>query len=237
MCISTIFCNFVVEKVEIMIGKLAESERELFRTRLEDLINPNHELALLSKVIDWGYFEKEFGVYYSTGRGAASIPIRTMVGCLLLKHLYNLGDETLPEHWVCNVYFQYFCGSVFFEHKFPFNPSSFVYFRHRIGESGMEKIFSYSVKLHGKEVAQQSKFVLSDTTVQENNTTFPSDAKLCKKVIDKCNKIAEEEGIKQRQKFKKESKQLVKEAFRKIFIAVSTENVFFQERLITISST
>jgi len=55
--------------------------------------------------------------------------------------------------------------------------------------------------------------VLSDTTVQENYTNFPTDAKLCKKVIDKCNKIAEEESIKQRQKFKKESKQLVKEAY------------------------
>jgi IS5 family transposase len=55
--------------------------------------------------------------------------------------------------------------------------------------------------------------VLSDTTVQENNTTFPTDAKLCKKVIDKCNKIADNEGINQRQKFKKESKQLLRETF------------------------
>jgi IS5 family transposase len=55
--------------------------------------------------------------------------------------------------------------------------------------------------------------VLSDTTVQENNTTFPTDAKLCKTVIDKCNKIADNEGIKQRQKFKKESKQLLRNTY------------------------
>jgi IS5 family transposase len=47
------------------------------------------------------------------------------------------------------------------------------------------------VKLHGKELPKQAKFVLSDTTVQGNFTTFPTDAKLCKKVIEKCNKIAE----------------------------------------------
>ena len=41
------------------------------------------------------------------------------------------------------------------------------------------KIFAYSVHLHGSEVCSQSKFVLSDTTVQENNTTFPTDTKLC----------------------------------------------------------
>ena len=97
-----------------MLGKLQENHRELFRTRLEDLINPNHELALLAKSIEWDYFENEFKFYYSD-RGAPSVPIRTMVGCLLLKHLYNLGDEKIPEYWVRDVYFQYFCGGVFFE--------------------------------------------------------------------------------------------------------------------------
>ena len=31
-----------------MTGKLQENERELFRTRLTDLINPNYKLALLA---------------------------------------------------------------------------------------------------------------------------------------------------------------------------------------------
>ena len=39
-----------------MIGKLAKNERELFRTRLADLINPKHELAMLAQSIDWQYF-------------------------------------------------------------------------------------------------------------------------------------------------------------------------------------
>ena len=195
-----------------MLGKLPENQRELFRTRLEDFINPNHELVLLSKKIDWQYFENEYRSYYSE-KGAPSVPIRTMVGSLILKHLYNLGDERLPDHWVCNVYFQYFCGGVFFEYEFPFNPSDFSHFRNRVGEDGIAKIFAYSVHLHGAEVPEQAKFVLSDTTVQENNTTFPTDAKLCKKVIDKCNKIAEKNGIKQRQKYKKESKQLVRDTY------------------------
>ena len=186
-----------------MLGKLQENQRELFRTRLEDLINPNHELALLSKSIDWQYFEDEFKQYYSLN-GAPSVPIRTIVGSLMLKHLYNLGDERIPEYWVRDVYFQYFCGGVFFEHHFPFDPSCFVHFRKRVGEEGIAKIFAYSVKLHGEAVPKQAKFVLSDATVQENHTTFPTDAKMCKKVIDKCNVIAEKEEITQRQKFTRE---------------------------------
>jgi hypothetical protein len=34
-----------------MIGKLQANEQELFRTRLEDLINSKYELALLEKKV------------------------------------------------------------------------------------------------------------------------------------------------------------------------------------------
>jgi len=44
-----------------MLGKLADRNQcEIFRTRLADLINPQHELALLADKIDWTYFENEF---------------------------------------------------------------------------------------------------------------------------------------------------------------------------------
>ena len=194
-----------------MLGKNPKKQQELFRPMLVDFIDDKHELVLLSEKIDWDYFEKEFSPLYSK-TGNPSHPIRFMVGCLLLKHLYNLGDETLASAWIMNPYMQYFCGRVFFEHQFPCDPSNFVHFRKRIGEKGIEKIFSYSVRMHDAKTGT-SNFVLSDTTVQENNTTFPTDAKLCKKVIDYCNKIAESEGIKQRQRYTKVSKQLVRNTY------------------------
>ena len=194
-----------------MLGKNPKKQTELFRPMLVDFIDDKHELVLLSEKIDWDYFEKEFSPLYSK-TGNPSHPIRFMVGCLLLKHLYNLGDETLASAWIMNPYMQHFCGRVFFEHQFPCDPSNFVHFRKRIGEKGIEKIFSYSVRMHDAKTST-SNFVLSDTTVQENNTTFPTDAKLCKKVIDYCNKIAENEGIKQRQRYTKVSKQLVRNTY------------------------
>jgi IS5 family transposase len=118
-----------------MIGKLPKKDRrDLFRPMLEDFIDMNHELVLSSNKIEWGYFEKEPVVYYSD-KGAPGVSIRMMVGCILLKHLYNLGDERLPEYRVRDGCFRYFCGSVFFffEHKLPFDPSDFVHFRNRIG--------------------------------------------------------------------------------------------------------
>ena len=106
---------------------------------------------------------------------------------------------------------QYFCGETYFQHKFPFDPNDFVHFRHRIGVEGVEKIFSHSVILHGKDA--KSKMTLSDTTVQENNTTFPTNAKLAKKVIDRCNAIADKEGIHQRQSYSRTSKQLLRDTY------------------------
>ena len=194
-----------------MLGKTKDQkQRDLFHPMLVDFIDMSHELVLLANKIDWQYFENEFAPLYSNV-GKKSMPVRLMVGSLILKRLYDLGDETLVKEWEMNPYMQYFCGESTFKHKFPCDPSDFVHFRKRIGEKGIEKIFIQSVKIHGKDA--MSKMVLSDTTVQENNTTFPTDAKLAKKIIDQCNKIAEAEGIKQRQNYKRVSKQYLRDTY------------------------
>jgi IS5 family transposase len=71
------------------------------------MIDMQHELALLSNTIDWDYFEREFSPLYSNV-GQPGVPIRLMVGCLILKHVKNLGDETLAKEWIENPYMQYF---------------------------------------------------------------------------------------------------------------------------------
>ena len=165
-----------------MIGKSPDqSQGDLFRPLLTDFMDVSHELVLLARKIDWQSIEIGLSGYYSKV-GQPSVPIRMMVGCLILKHLYNYGDESLAKTWVMNPYMQYFCGEAYFQHRFPFNPSDFVHFRHRIGEEGVNLIFHQSVLLHGKSA--EEPIVLSDTTVQGNSTTFPTDAKLYKKIID-----------------------------------------------------
>lgn len=194
-----------------MIGKSPEQQqRNLFSPLLSDFIDMNHELILLSQKVNWKHIESSLSGYYSH-TGQPSMPIRFMVGCLMLKRIYNLGDETLAEAWKMNPYMQYFCGEAHFQHRFPCDPSDFVHFRKRIGEEGIEVIFTHSVDLHGKNA--RSKQVLSDTTVQENNVTFPTDAKLAKKIIDACNKIAKNENVMQRQSYKRVSKQLVRDTY------------------------
>ena len=96
-------------------------------------------------------------------------------------------------------------------HKFPCDPSDFVHFRNRIGEDGIKKIFEQTVLLHGKDA--KSKLVLSDTTVQGNNITYPTDSKLAKKVLDNCNAIAKDENVKQRQSYVRVSKKLMQKSY------------------------
>lgn len=194
-----------------MIGSSpVKSQRDLFLPLLSDFIDMRHELVLLGNAIDWGYFDSEFAPLYSD-TGQPAMPIRFMVGCLMLKRIYNLGDETLPGAWVSNPYMQYFCGEAHFQHQFRCDPSDFVHFRKRIGHRGVEKIFAHSVALHGSRAL--CKVVNSDTTVQENYTTFPTDAKLAKRVIDGCKRIADAEGMDQRQSYARVSKQLLRESY------------------------
>jgi len=68
-----------------------QPQLEMFKTVLASFLNPEHKLCLLAKKINWDHLEKEFSPLYGTV-GRPSIPIRTIVGLLLLKQMYNLGD-------------------------------------------------------------------------------------------------------------------------------------------------
>jgi hypothetical protein len=54
---------------------------------------------------------------------------------------------------------QYFCGERFFQWGFPCDPSELVHFRKRIGEEGVEKIFTVSVVLHRDKIAKEDELV------------------------------------------------------------------------------
>jgi IS5 family transposase len=179
-----------------MLKKLPKQPQlEMFKTVLTSFINPEHELCLLARNLDWAYLESEFAPLYGTV-GRPSVPIRTIVGLLLLKQMYNLGDETVVQRYLENPYWQHFCGEIYFQYRLPFDPSDFVHFRHRIGAEGMQKIFKQSIDLFGEDVIRKEvREVRVDTTVQEKNITFPTDRKLYEKTIEYCKRIAKAEGI------------------------------------------
>ena len=194
-----------------MLGKIKPNfQQNLFQTRLTDLINLEHPLVKLAGEFDWSKMEFEFQSLYSE-QGRPSIAIRKIAGLLLLKEMFKESDESVVERWIENPYWQYFTGEDFFQNKQPFDPSEFVHFRKRLKEDGLEFVLSQTVALHPE--AKTEKEVQIDTTVMEKNITFPTDAKLAKKVIDNCTKIAEKEGVKQRQTYKRVAKQHLRDAY------------------------
>lgn len=169
-------------------------------------LDPSDPLLQLAAVIPWQDFDKAFSKFYTKNIGAPSKPIRLMVGLLLLKSLRDLSDESVVIQWKENVYYQAFCGMTEFQKSVPCHATELVHFRKRIGKEGCEKIFQMSVGLHGKAALEKS--VNIDTTVQEKNITYPTDAKLAIKIINRLNKLANRFGIKQRRTFVKEVKSL-----------------------------
>ena len=169
---------------------------------LTDQLNPRHPLYLLANKIDWQRFESSFSPLYSSDNGRPAKPIRLMCGLLILKHVRNLSDESVVEQWSENAYYQYFCGMLEFTPSFPCNASELVHFRKRIGEKGMELILSESIRVNQKDDDRDhhdTAFI--DSTVQEKNVTYPTDAKLHKKIIRKVLSIVKSLGLPLRQSY------------------------------------
>jgi len=95
-----------------MLKKLpVQPQLEMFKTVLTSFIHPEHELCLLAKKIDWKSLEEDFAPLYGTV-DRPTVPIRTIVGLLLLKQMYNLGDETVVERYLENPYWSQVLGMV-----------------------------------------------------------------------------------------------------------------------------
>ena len=90
--------------------KREQSQEELFKSRLDQILDQRHPLFRLAKAIDWGYFEKEFGKFYAENVGRPGKPIRLLVGLHYLKNAYDESDESCVERFLENPYWQYFCG-------------------------------------------------------------------------------------------------------------------------------
>jgi len=177
---------------------------DLFRNRLDNLLDQRHELYRLSDLIDWQSFDAAFGELYCPDNGCPAKATRLMVGLQYLKHLYSVSDDAVVMRWVENPYWQYFCGEEYFQHELPIDPSSMSRFRQRIGEAGCEKILQATVKAglqsHTIKPAELKR-VSVDTTVQEKAVTFPTDSKLLNRSRVRLVKLCRKHGVRLRQSY------------------------------------
>lgn len=183
-----------------MINKTVSSAS--FFSLLADQLNQKHPLYILADKIDWHRFEEAFTPLYCADNGRPAKPIRLMCGLLILKHVRNLSDESIVEQWSENAYYQYFCGMSEFTPSYPCNASELVHFRKRIGEKGVELILAESIRVNQQDDDRDhhdTAFI--DSTVQEKNVTYPTNAKLHKKIIRKVLSIVKSLNLPLRQSY------------------------------------
>lgn len=119
---------------------------ELFRSRLENIIDMRHELVQLAQKLDWQRIDSHFAGFYSEN-GRPGLAIRLIVGLHMLKHMYALSDEEVCGRWKENPYYQYFTGEEYFQHRFPIERSSMTHFRNRVSEEALEKLLQESLQV------------------------------------------------------------------------------------------
>src|ERR1700744_654412 len=168
-------------------------EQDLFRSRLDQIIDMNHPLAKLGRTIDWSFLEGRLGEVYPDDPGQPPLPTRLMAGLAILKHPYDLSDEVLCERWIENPYYQFFGGEEFFQHRLVFDRSSLTRWRNRMGEARLQALLQESLSVATRTKAikpSELSRVIVDTTVQPKNVTSPTDAKLLNRAREKLVRLA-----------------------------------------------
>ena len=211
---------------------------DLFKVYLRDLINPSHPMVRLADQVDWKQFEDAMAPVFADGQGRPSADVRQVVGLLYLKYAYDLSDADVVAIWMENPYWQYFTGSVFFEHRPPIDSSTLTNWRKRIGEAGAEQMLAETLRAGLKTQMirpKDLKRVNVDTTVQEKEIRFPTDARLVHRSLEVLVRLAKRHGISLRQTYvrvaKKSMLKLGGYAKAKQFKRAKRETKFLQIRL------
>ena len=179
-------------------------QTDLFRARLDQILDPTHALVKLAAAIDWRFLEERLGAVYDDDPGRPPLPTRLMAGLAILKHLHDLSDEGLCERWIENPYMQLFCGEEFFQHQLPFDRSSMTRWRQRMCEERLIALLQESLAVATRSgAAKPADFrqVIVDTTVQEKAATFPTDAKLMHRARERLVRLAQTHGLTLRQSY------------------------------------
>ncbi len=209
---------------------------DLFRARLDQIINLRHELVLLADRIDWTWIDEQVAAYFSNA-GRPAEPVRFMIGMFILKHTYALSDEQVWDRWVHDPYFQYFTGEEYFQHDLPHERSGMSHWRKRLGEK-LDILLQESLRVAHDAGALKKRDlarITVDTTVQPKNVTFPTDAKLLETAIRQLGKLAREHGVALRQSYARVAKRAAMMAGRyahaKQFKRMNKQIKFLRTRL------
>src|SRR5260370_14491493 len=77
-------------------------EQDLFRSRLDQIIDMTHALVKLARTIDWRFLEENLGAVYTDKPGQPPLPTRLMARLAVLQHTDDLSDQGLYHRSAAN---------------------------------------------------------------------------------------------------------------------------------------
>lgn len=164
--------------------------------RLDQIVNMCHELVRLAERIDRDWIAAELADRFSRD-GRLVTETCFMVGLRLPKHIYGLSDQGVCDRWVYDRHFQHFTGEEFFQHVFPHERSSLSHWRKRIG-GRFDRLLAESLRAAHRTGALNTNEltrITVDITVQPENVTHPTAAKLMLTAIEKTGALAKRHGV------------------------------------------
>ena len=110
-------------------------------------LSADNRWVIMSKQIPWTEFEEEYAKNFSDeDHGAPAKSFRMALGALIIKERLGISDRETVEQIKENPYLQYFIGIESYSSEEPFEASTMVNFRKRIGMELTNKINKEMVK-------------------------------------------------------------------------------------------
>ena len=146
----------------------------------ENLINPKSKWYTLEKLIPWREIEELLApLFKESGRNA--IPVRHIIGALIVQTSKNLSDRETIEVIMETPMIQYFLGFDTFTHDVIFDDSNLSKYRKRIGQDVSKDMIETLLKHHKvTKVKPKTHYgaMSIDATAVPVNITYPTDVKL-----------------------------------------------------------
>jgi hypothetical protein len=126
----------------------AQLSIEEFHLPFGGKLDPNNRWVVLSTVIPWESLEAKYAPQFSPTNGAPAKPFRMAFGAVYIQQRLGVTDRETVELIMESPYLQYFIGMSGFQYLKPFDASTMVHFRKRIGQD-LVKVCNKLTKANG----------------------------------------------------------------------------------------
>ncbi len=162
--------------------------RKLFGQRIEITVTNTHPLIVLANQLPWEEMLHlvEHDLCQSTAlkclHYGRKLKVRIHLGAYLLQKMYDLTDRATEASIRDNAAYQIFCGLGIVDQWHCPDHTKIETFRSRLSPDAQHKLANLMCKNAVDKGLAESHDIDIDSTVQEANMTYPTDAKMLRKI-------------------------------------------------------